>query len=100
MEMNKILLEDRFRRSPAIVSRRIAGEAVLVPLRQHSSDLDNIYALNETAASAWELLDGAVRLQEILNHILEEYEIGPAQAEIDLLELMGRLLEIGAVEKV
>ena len=97
---NEISLQDYYRRSPAIVSRRIADEAVLVPLRQKSSELDNIYSLNDTAARTWELLDGQRSLQTVIQSIVTEYAIGEAQASADLLALVSQLVEIGALEKV
>lgn len=97
---DRITLDECYKKSDAIISRRIAGEAVLVPLRRRSADLDAIYALNETAAAAWEALDGTRTLQEVLERILAEFEIDAATAEDDLLELIAHLRELGAVEKV
>jgi len=97
---NRISLDEHYRKSETIVSRRIAGEAVLVPLRRNAADLDAIYALNETAAAAWDLLDGSSTLREVLQSILAEFEVDGATAEKDLLELMAQLRELGAVEKV
>ena len=42
---NNVSLDDRYLRSESIISRNIAGEAVLVPIRRNAADLDNIYAL-------------------------------------------------------
>lgn len=95
-----IALDDCFKKSETIVSRRIAGEAVLVPLRRNAADLDAIYALNETAAVAWDALDGSVTLRQVLERILAEFEVDAATAEQDLLELMTQLRQLGAVEKV
>ena len=93
-------LDDCYKKSETIVSRRIAGEAVLVPLRRNAADLDAIYALNETAAVAWDALDGNVTLRQVLERILAEFEVDAATAKQDLLELMTQLRELGAVEKV
>jgi len=95
-----ISLDECYKKSETIVSRRIAGEAVLVPLRRNAADLDAIYALNETAAAAWEALDGSNTLRQVLQRILAEFEVDDATAEQDLLELMAHLRELGAVEKV
>ena len=47
-----------YRKDPSIVARQIAGEMILVPIRQNVGDLESIYLLNETALFAWQLLDG------------------------------------------
>lgn len=94
-----ISLDERYRRSETIISRNIAGEAVLVPLRRNAADLDNIYALNETAAVVWEALDGQTPLREVLARILAEFEVEESQAEADLIELVAQLESLGAVIK-
>ena len=51
-------LTDTYQQDPSIVSREIAGEVILVPIRNNVGDLESIYTLNETAARIWALLDG------------------------------------------
>lgn len=99
-DSSPISMEACYRKSESIVSRRIAGEAVLVPLRRNAADLDAIYALNETAAAAWDALDGSVSLRQVLERILAEFEVDAATAEKDLLELIAQLRDLGAIEKV
>ena len=96
----EISLNDKFRKSESIVSRRIAGEAVLVPLRRNAADLDSIFALNETAATVWETLDGNNTLQQVLEKVVSEFEVDETTARQDLLELITQLRDLGAVEKV
>ncbi len=93
-------LDACYRKSPSIVSREIAGEMILVPIRQNVGDLESIYTLNETAAFAWELLDGQRSVQAIRDQIAAEFEVGVEEAEQDLLELLAQLESFGAVEKV
>ena len=93
-------LSQRFKQDPDIVSREIAGEYILVPVRNNVGDLDSIYTLNETAAFTWALLDGDNSLQEILNRITTEFIVEKHQAEQDLVELIRGLEEIKAVRKV
>lgn len=99
-DSSPISMEACYKKSKSIVSRRIAGEAVLVPLRRNAADLDAIYALNETAAVAWDVLDGTVSLRQVLERILAEFVVDAATAEKDLLELIAQLRELGAIEKV
>ncbi len=97
---NCVSLDDRFVKSEAIISRNIAGEAVLVPLRRNAAELDNIYALNETAALVWEALDGRNTLRHALGRLVAEFEVEEPQAEEDLLSLVAHLESLGAVKKV
>jgi hypothetical protein len=93
-------IEERYQKDASIVSREIAGEVILVPIRRHVDDLDSIYTLNETAATAWALLDGQHTLGEVGDQIVTEFEVGEEEARQDLFELVTQLLEVEAIVKV
>lgn len=86
-------------KDPAIVARQIAGEMILVPIRQNVGDLESIYLLNETALFAWQLFDGARTLSDIRQQITQEFEVDEHQAGEDLLELVEHLEKAGALSK-
>ena len=52
----KDYLERCFKKDPNMVSRKIADEVILVPIRQNVGDLESIYTLNEVATRIWELM--------------------------------------------
>lgn len=89
-----------YRHDPNIVSRLIAGEMILVPIRKNVGDMECIYTLNETAARIWELIDGQRTTGAVLEQMLDDFDIDPAEAERDLMELLHDLCEIGALEKL
>jgi hypothetical protein len=97
---NSVSLSDCFIKSESIISRIIAGEAVLVPLRRNAANLDNIYALNETAASIWDSLDGKNTLRQVLERVVIEFDVEEAEAAKDLLSLIAQLESFGAIIKV
>ena len=66
---------EHYAKSPSIVYREIAGESILVPIRNNVGDLESIYTLNETASRVWELIDGDRSLGEIRDAIVDEYEV-------------------------
>ena len=84
-------------RNEAIVARRIGDEFILVPIRQQAGEVDSIYTLNEVGARVWELLDGQTSLGAIRDAIVEEFEVSPEEAEVDLLAFVGQLQSVGAV---
>jgi len=88
-----------YNRDPSIVARQIAGEMILVPIRQNVGDLESIYLLNETALFAWQLIDGKLPLGEIRDQITREFEVDTLTAGQDLLELIADLERVGAVKK-
>lgn len=94
------LLDERYRKDPSIVSREIAGEVILVPIRQNVGDLESIYTLNETAARIWTLIDGRRSVREIRDKLVEEFEVSEEEMQRDLVELVKQLEAIGAIRKV
>jgi len=95
-----IIPEQIYLKSDGFVSRIVAGEAILVPLRKNVGDLDHIFSLNETGVAIWNLLDGQRNLREVLRIFLVDFDVDEAEATRDLLELMDDLLKIGAVNQV
>ena len=91
------LLEKVFKKSDAVVFRRIGDECILVPIRQGMGDLESIYTLNETAARIWELLDGTATGIEIRDKIIEEFDVTPGEAEEDLAHHLEELASIKAI---
>jgi len=83
-----------------VISRMIAGEMILVPIRRSAAELGSIYTLNATGARIWSLMNGENTLGKIRNIVVDEYEIDPAQAWSDLVRLSDSLLLAGAVREV
>jgi hypothetical protein len=93
--MAPVTLADAVLRSPRIVSRRIAGELVLVPLVTHGADLDAIYNLNAVGAFIWERLDGRTSGEAIVAELAETFEVESAQAAADYLDFVSSLVDLG-----
>ncbi len=91
-------LDKVYKKSDSIVSRKIADEFILVPIRQNVGDLESISTLNEVAARIWELIDGKMKVREIKDKIVEEFEVTPQQAEKDLVEYIKQLEKIEAIK--
>jgi hypothetical protein len=95
--MSMDFLNTVYNKSDSIVSRKIADEFILVPIRQNVGDLESIYTLNETAARIWELIDGKMKVEEIKEKLIEEFEVSPEEAEKDIIEHIMQLKEIKAI---
>jgi hypothetical protein len=93
-------LDVYYQKTEAFVSRRIAGEAVLVPLRPQKGGTEFIFSLNETAASAWAALDSSQPLRAVVAQIVAEYEVDEDEAAQEVLALVEELVKLGALEKV
>jgi hypothetical protein len=89
-----------YKKSDSIVSRKIANEFILIPIRQNVADLESIYTLNEVGARIWELMDGKMTMREIKEKIVEEFEVTALEAEKDIAEYLQQLEKIKAVIEI
>lgn len=92
------ILNKIYKKSDSIVSRKIADELILVPIKNNVSDLNSIYTLNEVAARIWELINGKRKIREIKKMIDEEFEVKPEEAEKDLVRILKQLEKIEAIK--
>jgi hypothetical protein len=90
-------LDEAWARSPHMAGRRIGDEYVLVPLAEGGADLDSALNLNSVAAFVWELLDGERSGGEVVQAVIEHFDVERPRAEQDYLELIDTLLDRGAV---
>lgn len=93
-------LQAVFARNDQVVSRKIVDELILVPMRKNVADMETLYTLNEVGARVYELIDGAVALQEIVDTIVQEFDVTKQEAESDARGFIEQLLEIEAVHEV
>ncbi len=91
-KVNKVYQKDS-----NMVARKVAGELILVPIRQEAGDLVCFYSLNPVAARIWALLDGKRPVADIALTIVEEYEVDLERAEKDALRFLRRLEELEMV---
>ncbi len=88
-----------YSKNPDVVFRRIAGEFILVPIRQKAVDLKSVYTLNETGAMVWELLDGRRSVGEIGERISGEFDVDAERARSDVSGIISQLEALGLVQK-
>ena len=84
-----------YRRKENIVSREIAGETILVPIRGKLADMQNIFTLNTVGAFIWNQLDGTKNLEDVLKLLLDKFDVTKEEAEKDTHEFISQILEAG-----
>lgn len=87
-----MMLDSVPRQEPAVVSRLIDGEAVLVHPGQ-----GKVRVLNTVGARLWELANGERTAGDIAQIIAGEYEVNLARAETDVLAFYGDLVDRGVL---
>lgn len=94
------LQEARYERDPNVVTREIAGERILVPIRKQVADMAAIYVLNETAARIWNLLDGQRSVADIGGILEQEYSVESDTVQADVVEIVEELRQLGMLRAV
>ena len=91
-------LHKYYRTSDQVITRKIEGELIIVPLSDGVGDLDaEMFSLNSTGAVIWEKLDGKTPLEDVIQHIADNFNAPHEQIKKEVLELMEQLLNIGFV---
>jgi hypothetical protein len=87
-----------FARSRSVVSRRVAGETLIVPIRGKVGDLASIYSFNETGSLIWQALESPKSLAELIDAVEAEYSVEREQAECDATLFLNDMLSVGLVD--
>lgn len=82
-----------------IVTRTIAGEVFLVPIRGQLADMRCLFSLNPVAEYIWKRLDGRNSLEDIRGHVASAFEVGHQEAAADIGEFVEELLAAGLVKE-
>jgi len=87
-----------FVRSRTVVSRTVAGETLIVPIRGKVGDLASIYSFNEVGSLIWRLLDTPRQLPELVSAVEQTYEVRMERARQDVLQFLEEMLAANLVE--
>jgi hypothetical protein len=88
-----------FEKNADIVSRKIAGELFLVPVKGKLGDMQQLYTLNAVAEYIWQELGAQKSLKDILDGIVEEFNVTKKEADSDLQGFISELLEAGLIKE-
>ena len=99
MTSSEVTPKSSFKKQEDIVSREIAGETILVPIRGKLADMQRIFVVSSVAEYIWQNLDGERSLDEICDDILARFNVKKEKAIADLQEFICELLEAGLVEE-
>jgi hypothetical protein len=83
-----------------LVTRNVAGETIIVPIKNKVGDLDSIYTLNEVGTLIWELIDGKNSISKIVEVISNTYEVKLEEAERDALQFINSLEKAGMIRTI
>lgn len=75
------------------VLREIAGEYIIIPTGTTVIELNGMITVNELGAFLWEKLQKEVTFEELLEAVLNEYEVSKEEAGKDIQEFLDHLSE-------
>lgn len=91
-----------YSRSQSVVSRQIAGETLVVPIRGKVGDLASIYSFNETGSVLWVALEHPRSVENLTHLLCQTYEVTWDDAQRDAnafvveMEAAGLLAQVQA----
>ncbi|MDO4977699.1 MAG: PqqD family protein [Eubacteriales bacterium] len=80
------------------IMRNIAGENILVPVGATTQKFNGMISLSETAAFIWENLEKCEGIEDMVDLMLEEFEIDRETAEKDTKQFIDELKANGFIE--
>jgi hypothetical protein len=91
------ILDKCFAKESDLVTRDVAGEKIIVPIKGHVGDLEGVFTLNELGVMIWRLINGQTTARELVEAVRNEYDVGAAEAEKDVVDFLRSLEEAGLI---
>lgn len=73
------------------IMRSIAGENILVPVGATTQKFNGMISLSETAAFIWENMEKCETVEDMVDLVLEEFEVDRETAIMDTQEFINEL---------
>jgi hypothetical protein len=100
MDEKANILNNCFSKGSDFVSRYIAGETIIVPVKHNVGDLNSIYTLNDLGTRIWDLIDGQTNVKQVIETITKEYEVPEEEAAKDIAEYLESLKAAGLIRSM
>ena len=88
-------LDQKVTFAETVFAQEVDGEMVLLDMES-----ENYFGLDEVGTAIWQAMQEYGSLQEVLNALLEQYDVEAEVLENDLEEFVGKLVESGLVEVI
>ena len=81
------------------VLREIAGDYIIIPTGKTVLEFNGLITVNEVGVSLWNMLQNEVTLEELVQGILDEYDVEEEVAREDIQEFLDTLVAGGILTK-
>ena len=82
-----------YKKNGDIVTRKIAGDLFLIPIRNKIADMQRIFVLNPVGEYIWQEIDNQKSLDEIRKGMMTRFEVEEGRADSDIREFIAELQE-------
>ena len=89
-----------YQRDENIVTRNVAGEMVLVPVRSNVGDLDAVFTVSRVGREIWNQLDKPRTLDELVEAVTREFDVSTEAARRDVENFLESLGSAGLVRRL
>lgn len=86
-------------RNNDFVLREIAGESFLIPVGDIASKFNGMVTVNEMSAFLWKHLENETTEDNLVNAILEAYEVEEVEAKEDLHAFLMRMKALEMIQE-
>ena len=81
------------------ILREIAGDYIIIPAGKTVLDFNGLITVNEVGVSLWNMLQNEVTFEELVQGILDEYDVEESVAREDIQEFLAALIDVGMITK-
>lgn len=79
--------------------REVAGEVLVIPVGKTALELNGMIILNPVSKVIWERLEKGATGEELLDAVLDSFEVEPDVAKADIAEFLNELREQKLLEE-
>lgn len=80
------------------ILRNIAGDCILVPTGAAAEDFNGMITLSGTGEFIWRNIEKADSLDELIQMILDKYDIDENTAKREVVEFITKLMNMGMID--
>ena len=81
------------------ILKNVVNEYILMPVGDNIENFNGVVLLNDVSAYVWEKLQEPVSFEELVNAVIEEFDVEPDTARNDLDELLIKLKSLDVIEE-
>lgn len=81
------------------VLREIAGDCIIIPIGKTALEFNGLITVNEVGVTIWNMLQEEVTFDQLVQGILDEYDVEEDVAREDIQEFLDALAKDGILVK-